>query len=182
MFKNRNSTITAERNWNRGTVVTIVLAVFILFSTLLSAITFVVVYNTRSVLRGQLETATRQLAAARQQTVRYDFPLQQTFPFSTSIRINETLDVPIDMIVPVRQQITVPVEVPLVGNVELPVTLNFDVPVSTTVSVVLDREIPIETSVDLDTVVPLELQLDQPPLGDVLRELEEALRDLLGQL
>ena len=93
-----------------------------------------------------------------------------------------TAGVPINSTVPIRQTITVPVEVPVVGSVELPVNLNFDVPVSTTVTVAIKKQIPIATNVDLNTNIPLTLDLGQPPLGDVLRNLENTLRELLRQL
>jgi hypothetical protein len=59
--------------------------------------------------------------------------------------------------------------------------LNFDVPVSTTVRVALKKSVPISTSVNLDTKFPLKFDLSQPPLGDVLRSLADALRDILAQ-
>ena len=182
MPNRRRKPLTLEQIQTRSNIVSVVLTVFIILSTILSALTFGAVYRVREILRAQLETATEQIGTARQQTVYYDFPLQQSFPVSTTVQLNETLDVPVDTIVPVRQSIMVPVEVPVVGRVELPVELDFDVPVSTTVTVVITKEIPIETSVDLNTSIPLEIDLAQPPLGDVLRELQEALEELLGQL
>ncbi len=59
----------------------------------------------------------------------------------------------------------------------MPVNLNFDGPVSTTVSVTINKDIPISTSVDLNTEIPLDIDLGQPPLGDTPRRLEEALAD-----
>jgi hypothetical protein len=140
------------------------------------------VVRVRDILRAQLETATQQIGAARQQTVHYDFPVQQSFPVSTTIQLNELFEVPISTTVPIRQRITVPVDVPVLGRVDLPVELNLDVPVSTTVSIAVDKQIPISTSVELDTNIPLDIDLGQPPLGDVLRELENRLSELLEQL
>ncbi len=174
--------LTLARAWARSNVVTIVLIIFILLSTLLNAIMLGSIYRIREVVRAQLETATDGISAARQQTVHYDFPIDTTFPISTTVHINETLDVPINMTVPIDREITVPVEMPLLGQVELPVDLDFEVPISTTVSFQVDREIPISTNIDLDTEFPLELDLSQPPLGDVLKRLEDALRELLEQM
>ena len=81
------------------------------------------------------------------------------------------------MEVPIREQITVPI-----GPIEFPVDLNMDVPISTTVPVHIVRDLPISTSVDLRTDVPIEIDLGQAPIGDVLEELEDALRELLEQL
>ncbi len=174
--------VNVRRLWSRQNVITLVLSVFILLSTIMSALTLGAVWRVRDVVRAQLQTASTQISAARQQTVHYDFPIQQSFPVSTTVQLDETIDVPIDTTVPIRQNITVPVDVPVLGRIELPVEINMDVPVSTTVTVVINKEIPISTSVDLNTNIPLELDLGQPPLGDVLRELEESLRELLAGL
>ena len=177
MQKRRRSPVTTVRVWARQNVVTSVLVIFIIFSTILNALTIGAVYRVRTVLRAQLETAVRNVGEVRQQTVHYEFPIQQSFPISTTIDLNETLDVPINMSVPIREQIMVPV-----GPIEFPVDLNFDVPISMTVPVEIDRQIPIRTMVDLDTSITLQLDLGQPPLGDVLQRLEETMRDLLDQL
>ncbi len=174
--------VNVRRIWSRQNVIVLVLGIFIVLSTIMSALTLGAVWRVRDVVRAQLQTASAQISAARQQTVRYDFPIQQSFPVSTTVLLDETLDVPIDTIVPIRQNITVPVEVPVLGQIELPVEINMDVPVSTTVTVAINKEIPISTSVDLNTSIPIELDLGQPPLGDVLRELEESLRELLAGL
>lgn len=174
--------VNVGRIWTRQNVITLVLSVFIVLSTIMSALTLGSVWRVRDVLRAQLEAASDQIGAARLQTVNYDFPIQQSFPISTTVQLNETLDVPIIMSVPIRQSIIVPVEVPVIGQIDLPVELNLDVPISTTVQVAIDKQIPIATSVDLNTSIPLEINLSQPPLGDVLQELEDTLRELLKGL
>ena len=169
--------ITRYRIWARENVITVVLIVFIIFSTLLNALTIGAVYRVREVLRAQLETATRNIADVRKQSIRYDFPVKQNFPVDTSVQINETINVPVNMTVPIRQQITVPV-----GPVNFPVNLNFNVPISTTIPVKINRQVPIKTSIALDTNVPVELNLSKPPIGDVLRRLQETLQSLLDSL
>ncbi len=182
MFAPRSNRLSLTRTWARSNVLTIVLIIFILLSILLNAFTFAAIYQLRRIVRTQLDTAVVQLGEASRQTIRYDFPIQQTFPVSTTIELNESLDVPIDTVVPIRQRVNVPVEVPVLGSIELPVQLDLDVPVSTTVTVAIDKQIPIETDVDLNTTIPLEINLGEGAIGDVLRELEEALRNLREQL
>ncbi|HSH81516.1 MAG TPA: hypothetical protein VLA19_23550 [Herpetosiphonaceae bacterium] len=182
MAERRRGAVTVGRVWARSNVVTLVLILFILLSTLLNALMLGAIYRIREVVRGHLTAAVTQVSEARRQKVHYDFPINQSFPISTTIQLNETLDVPIDLTVPIQQSISVPVEVPLVGRVELPVELDFDVPISTTVTVAVDKQIPISTAVDLNTDIPLEIDLGQPPLGNVLERLEETLRELLDQM
>jgi hypothetical protein len=177
MRNRRQSAITPFRIWARQNVIIIVLSAFILLSTLLNALTLGALYRVRDVLRAQLNTATQNVAQIRTQTVHYDFPIKQSFPISTTIDIDETLNVPVNMKVPIRQQVTVPV-----GPVSFPVDLNFDVPISTTFPVKFQRQIPVRTNIDLNTTIPIDLDLKQGSLGDVLRKLEESLRQLLAQL
>ncbi len=168
---------TPRRSWSRLNVVTVVLSIFILLSTLLSAFTLGAVWRVRDIVRAQLQAAAVNVGELRQQTIRYEFPLKQSFPISTSIQVDETFQVPIRIVVPIREQVTVPV-----GPVNFPVDLNIDVPISTTVPVQIRRELPIHTNVDLDTTIPLEVNLRESPVSQVLQDLEEALRELLGQL
>jgi hypothetical protein len=163
--------------YTRQNIITTVLIVFILLSTIVNALTLGAVYRVRQVLRGQLEAATRNVAAVREQTFRYDIAVDETFPISTTVHIDERLDIPINMQVPIREQVTVPI-----GPIEFPVDLNMDVPISTTVPVHIVRDLPVSTSIDLRTDVPIEIDLGQAPIGDVLKELENALRELLEQL
>lgn len=173
----RQERVPSGRMWARQNVIVLVLSIFIIFSTLLSAVTLLAVYRVRVVLRGQLEAAARNVGELRQQTIRYDFPINQGFPINTVVQLDETLNIPIDMKVPIRQNITVPV-----GPVEFPVALNFDVPISTTVPVRIKRDIPVHTNVELNTKIPLEVNLGASQAGDVLRKLQEALEALLKQL
>ncbi len=182
MFKPRPSRLSLTRAWARSNVLTIVLIIFILLSMLLNAFTFAAIYQLRRIVRTQLDTAVVQVGEAYRQTITYNFPIQQTFPVSTTVELHESLDVPIDTVVPINQRVNVPVEVPVLGSIELPVQLDLDVPVSTTVTVAIDKQIPIETEVDLNTTIPLEINLGEGAIGDVLRDLEEALRNLREQL
>jgi hypothetical protein len=174
--------VNVRRIWTRQNVIILVLSIFIILSTLMSAVTLGSVWRVRDVLRAQLAAGADKIGEARQQTINYEFPIQQSFPISTTVQLNETLDVPINTTVPIRESISVPVDVPVLGRIELPVELNMDVPVSMTVNVAINKEIPIATSVDLNTTIPLQIELGQPPLGDVLRELEDTLRELLRGL
>ncbi len=173
----RDYPVTTRRTWGRQNVIVAVLSIFIILSTLLSAGTLLAVYRVREVLRAQLQAAATNVGDISKQTIRYDFPINQRFPISTSIDVNETISVPISMTVPVRENVIVPV-----GPVEFPVPLNIDVPISTTITVPIKRRLPITTDVELDTTIPLEVNLQQSPVGDVLRRLQQSLEELLRQL
>ncbi len=186
MLEERPKAITVARVWVRENIITTVLGVFIVISLLLHAVTLLALVRVRDVVRLQLAAAAAQVAEARTQQIHYDFPIKQTFPFSTTVAINETLDVPIQDNFPIKQTFDVPLDlntvIPGAGVYTFPVPLDITIPVSTTVKVTINKQIPISTDITVDTVVPLDIDLQQPPLGDLLQRIERSLRDLLGQL
>lgn len=91
-------------------------------------------------------------------------PVEAEFPFQAevpvSFPVSETLPVAVDWLVPV--------------DLEVPVRL----PVETTVEVPFERDLPIRVTVPVALDVPLDIALDETPLGGYLRELARRLREL----
>src|SRR5215212_22174 len=79
--------VNVGRIWTRQNVITLVLSIFIIASTIMSALTLGSVWRVRDVLRAQLQAASDKIGEARQETVNYDFPIQQSFPISTTIQL-----------------------------------------------------------------------------------------------
>ncbi len=186
MLEENPNTITLTRVWIRENIITAVLGLFILISLIIHALTISALFRVRDILRLQLSSAASQIAEARQQTVHYDFPIKQNFPFKTTVNISETLDVPINEKFPINQTFNVPLDlnsfIPGAGTYSVPLPVNITVPVSTTIHVPIHRQIPFETTINVDTSVPLDIDLKQPPLGDLLKRVEASLRDLLSKL
>ena len=181
MTRERRNAITATRVWIRSNIITTVLGIFIVVSLALHVVTLLALVRVRDVLRLQLDAAAAQVAEAQSQKIHYDFPLKQSFPFSTTITIDETLVVPIRDSFPINQTFEIPVDTGF-GVFTIPVPLNLSVPVSTTVVVPVKETIPFSTEVMIDTLIPLDLDLSQPPLGELLTRIEATLRDLRSKL
>ena len=64
MFEPRRDRVTLLRTWVRTNILTIVLIIFILLSTLLSAYSFAAIFQTRRIVREQMEAAKRRLSEA----------------------------------------------------------------------------------------------------------------------
>ncbi|GAC1536446.1 MAG: hypothetical protein NVS4B8_06760 [Herpetosiphon sp.] len=182
----QEETVTLSRVWVRENIITITLALFIVLSLLLHAATLLSLWRIRDVVHLQLQAAASQIHEAQLQQVHYDFPIKQSFPFATSIVISETVDVPIQDSFPIKQRFTVPFDLnsilPGAGTISIPIPIDVSIPVSTTLHVPIQKTIPFRTTIDVNTTVPFELNLGQPPLGDLLRRIEASFQSLLGKL
>ena len=142
--------VTLMRVWVRENIITTVLIIFILVSLVLHAVTIGALMRVRGIVNRQLDLSVTQLEQVRQQKIRYNFPIDQTFRIDTTVAISETVNVP----------------------------LNLSVPISDTVAIPIRRDIPFQTDVPIKTDIPIDINLQDPPLGDVLRKFEDALREL----
>lgn len=181
MSDQRDQRITPARIWSRQNIITTVLAIFIILSLLIHAVTILQLVRLRAIVARQMDISAGQVAELRQQSVSYEFPVERTFTIDTTVTVSETVDVPLNLSVPIEQTITVPISTP-VGSVELPIPLSFTVPISNTISVPINKDIPIQTDIPINTTIPINLSLGDPPVGDVLQQLENGLRNLREQM
>ncbi len=163
--------------WARSNVISLVLAIFIVVSLALQAATIIGLLRIRNTTARQLDVSANDIARLRQQSVTYNFPVDQTVSLDTTIAINRTIDIPINLTVPISETLSVPIETPL-GAFNIDVPLNLEVPISETVSVTIDEDIPVSADVPIKTEIPVAIKLGDPPLGDIFRQFEEALRTL----
>jgi hypothetical protein len=195
--------------WVRQNILTTVLIIFILLSLLLHLLTIGALLRVRHVVSRHLDISADQLSRVRQQEVRYDVPVDQMFSLDTTIAISETMGVPLSISVPIKQTIRLPVHVSVpikqtirlpintpIRRFEFPVPIDMTVPISDTVEVPIDmtvpvsgtievpirREVPVKAEIPIDTVIPFELDLNDSPIGDILKQLEDNLRELRNNL
>jgi hypothetical protein len=173
--------LTLGRVWIRQNRLMTTLIIFILISLLLHALTIGSLVRIRNTVSRQLDISVAQLARIRQQRVHYDLPVEQTFMLNTTFPISETISVPLSMTVPISQTIELPVNTP-VGRVNLDVPLDFTVPITDEVDVLIERQIPVQAEIPIETDIPIDFALDEPPLGEILEQLEQGLRDLRDNL
>lgn len=177
----RRQPLTLARIWMRSNIISTVLIVFILLSLLLHAATIGALVRVRGTVQRQLDISTAQLAQVRQQKVRYNFPIDQTFTIDTTIAISETVMVPIVIDVPIKETLSVPIDTPL-GPLPITVPLDLTVPISETVEVPIAKQLPFKADIPIQTEIPIDIDLSQPPLGDILQQFQDALRDLRNRL
>lgn len=181
MAEEQRRLVTVARVWMRSNVITAVLIVFILLSLVIHALTIGALLRVRSITNRQLDLSASELARVRQQKVRYEFPIDQTFPIDTTIVISETVAVPLNLSVPINQTIRLPLDTPA-GTFEFDVPINLTVPVSDTVNIPINKSIPFTTDIPIRTQIPIDIDLSEPPLGEILQQFEDALRELRAGL
>lgn len=177
----QRSPVTVTRVWVRSNIITTVLIVFIVLSLLLHAITIGALLRVRSITNRQLDLSANQLAQVRQQKVQYAFPIDQTFAINTTVTISDTVSVPLNIQVPIKQTITLPVQTDF-GTFNFDVPLDLTVPVSETVAIPINKQIPFNTDIPIKTDIPIDLDLSAEPLGPILQQFEDALRELRARL
>lgn len=179
--RREQASITLARVWMRENIITTVLIIFLVLSLLLHALTIGALMRVRGIINQQLDLSVTQMAQVRQQKIRYTFPVDQTFAIDTTVAISDTVTVPIRITVPIKQTVTLPVQTAL-GTFNVDVPLDFTVPVSDTVQVPINKQIPLKTNIPIKTDIPVDLNLNEPPLGDILKQFEDALRALRNRL
>lgn len=163
--------------WARSNVITVVLASFIVISLGLQTLTIIGLLRVRNTTARQLEVSANDIARLRQQSVSYNFPIDQTVPLDTTVEIKRTVEIPINLTVPISETLEVPISTPF-GSFDIDVPLQLEVPISETVSVTIDEDVPVSADVPVKTEIPIAIRLGDPPLGDIFRQFEEALRTL----
>jgi hypothetical protein len=128
-----------------------------------------------------------QLSVPIKQTIQLPIqlsvPIKQTIqlPINTPLRRFE-IPVPVEMTVPISETVTVPLETTVPVSATIAVPLEMTVPVSATIAVPIRRAVPITADIPIDTSIPLNLDLTDSPIGDLLTHLEDAVRALRNTL
>ncbi len=175
--QDRRGRITLAQVWVRQNILTTVLIIFIVLSLLLHVLTIGALFRVRLIVNRQLDVSADQLARVRQQEISYMLPIDQTFWLDTTIAVDETVTVPLDLTVPISDTLSLPI-----SEFELQIPLYITVPISDTVDVPLNGRIPVRAEVPINTEVPIQLQVDNSPFGDILKQLEDGLRELRASL
>lgn len=163
--------------WVRANIITTVLIVFILLSLAIHAVTLWSLWRVRDITARQLDISVNRLAEVREQKVRYSFPVDQTFAIDTTIAISETVTVPLNLSVPISETVTLPINTGF-GTFDIDVPLNLSVPISDTVEIPINKQIPFKSDIPIKMDFPVDIDLSGPPLGDILQQFEDALREL----
>src|SRR5215212_7719362 len=112
----------------------VVMIVLLAISLLIHALTLSRLLSVRATLRDEVGRLAEAVQSAKQQQLSYDMPIDQQVPINIDVPIKRDLTVPINLDVPIKQQINVPVDTGL-GVVNIPIQLDTSVPISTSVPI-----------------------------------------------
>jgi len=115
------------------------------------------------------------LAELSDQTITASVPISHTFPIQADVPLQQEFQVPIQTTIPISTLARVPIEVPLFGTRQLSVPVEAQIPVDLDVVIPIDQTIRVTTAVTLNTEVPIEFQVSELGLGEILEKLDEAL-------
>lgn len=112
------------------------------------------------------------LADLSERTFETNVPIRQSVPVSVSFPLDQEFLVPIRTTIPFSTTVRVPIEIPILGTRTINVPVQTEVPVDLEVVIPVSQTVSINTDVALNTDIPIQINLREMGLGDVLEELD----------
>jgi hypothetical protein len=169
--------VAAQATTRRLRPFEVVMVVLLAISLLIHALTLSRLLSVRATLRDEVGRLAEAVQSAKQQQLSYDMPIDQQVPINVDVPIKRDLTVPINLKVPIKQQITVPIDTGL-GVVNIPVSLDTSVPISTSVPIEFDQTVNISTTVPIQLNLPVRIDLGSGQVGGYLDRVYAALLKL----
>lgn len=134
----------------------------------------------RPVLTETLSNTASDLDEIKNSTIGFNARIDTDFPVDLEIPINESINVPINTVVPIKQEIETTVMMSLFeGGLEVPVDVtvpvDVEVPIDTVVAIDVDQRIPISTTIPIKADFPVEIVIGETELASYIDHLSAAL-------
>lgn len=149
-------------------------------SLLVHAVTMFWLFSVRDLVHAQIDLLADQVLAAKDERLTYQLPIKQSVPIDVSIPISQSLEFPINTSVKIKQTVNLPIDTGF-GRLDLPIPIDATVPISTVVPIEFQQTVALSTNIDVDLVVPIEIDLSSPQLSNYLQNLHDALVNLRQQ-
>lgn len=166
--------VVAQRRTRR---LTMVLVAMLALSLLLHALTLSRLFATRATIKNEITRLAQAVQGAKDEKLRYDFPIDQELPINVKVPINESVVIPINTSVRIKEDFRIPIDTGF-GKLELPVPVDVNIPISTTVPITFNQEIAISTTFPLKLTVPIQLDMSSTQLSGYLDRIHDALLQL----
>ncbi len=115
------------------------------------------------------------------ETFSYNFTFDDTLNIQTEIPVNETIPVEINEQIDISTVVNVPIRTPL-GNTSANVPINTTIPIDLDFEVPLEQTFEVQAAVPISLSVPVEIGVEETPLGGALDEMVANLYDLSAEL
>jgi hypothetical protein len=126
----------------------------------------------------QVETTLDSLA---NEVIVYNIEVNQAVPMKADVPLDRTMEIPLKTVIPIDQVLTVPFQTPA-GEVVLDVPVKTDFPIDIVVPVNFDQTINVDSVVQLETTLPVEIDIAQTPLAGYLRQAKLDIAKLRSRL
>jgi hypothetical protein len=160
----------------RGWLVT--LTVLVLLSLGLNCLLVFALFQARNGALEALATARNTLALLRNQPFVTDVMVDQKIPLNTTVPIDETVSVPLDIEYPLSTTVNTYIELPALGRQEISIPIEAVIPIQYTLEVPIQMQVPISMTYHLQTQIPVEVEIPpevRTPLDQMLEQLERGL-------
>lgn len=137
------------------------------------------------VVQETLAQTITDLQTFQEATIEFNVAVNEDFPVEADIPFNETIEIPVQLSVPIKQEINTTILLDPLGTgqgfpVDVTVPVDIEIPIDTSIPVSIDRTIPISTTVPLNLDVPIALNLGDTELAGYIGRLQESLTSLEG--
>jgi hypothetical protein len=126
----------------------------------------------------QVETKLDQLAS---EVIVYNIEINRAIPIRADVPINQTMQIPINTVIPIDRELKIPVQTPA-GEMTVAAPGKVDFPVEKVILVEVNETIKLDTVVQLNTTIPVEIDLAQTQLLDYLEQTKQDLARFRSRL
>ena len=121
------------------------------------------------------------LDALASEVIVYNIDVHEAVPLKADIPIDRTIEVPISITVPIDEVLTVPVQT-AAGEIILSVPIKTEFPVDTVIPLELKETFVVDTMFQLDTTLPIEIDVATTLLAGYLRQANSQVGQLKRRL
>lgn len=111
----------------------------------------------------------------------YNVEVNQAVPVKVDVPLDRAMEIPINTVIPIDQVLTVPFQTPT-GEITLDVPVKTDFPVDMAVPVNFNQTVSVDTVVQLNTTLPVEIDIAQTPLAAYLKQTQSEIAQLRRRL
>jgi len=124
--------------------------------------------------------AAQAVGDLRQSSIDYQVHVAQLVPIVLSIPISQTVQVPINTLLPIDTQATIPLETPF-GTFPITIPIRATVPIDLQPEVPIRLTVPVSTTVPVELDVPIHVAIADTELGESLSRAQRSLESLAAQ-
>lgn len=143
--------------------------------------------NIQPVVQQTFDNLDRELVNFQQSTLEFNVQVNQQVPLQTEVSFSDTIDIPLQMTLPISHEISTTIMVdPFGAGFTVPmavnVPINMEFPINQQISIPINRTIPISTSVPLSLTLPINIPISNTSLAPTIDQIRRGADDFEQQL